>query len=115
MSLFATAPWAMQTVTVVKPTMVDDRGTSRPDYDSPAERFDVVCRVQPGSSSETLEARTNRVVRWTVYAPADTDLHALDAVEYLGVRYAVDGEPMRWPSPTRRLDHLRALLIDWQG
>lgn len=115
MSLFRSAAWAMQTVTVIKPTMVDDRGTPRPDYDQPAQRFDVSCRVQPRGAEEALDGRTSNIIRWYVFAPADTDLTHLDAVEYLGVRYAVDGDPMRWFSPTGRVDYIRASLIDWQG
>lgn len=110
------AEWANHAITVIRPGAIDDRGTALPDWQHPASVVVIErCHVQPGTSDETLAARTSVIVRWTVYAPAGTDVTAHDAVEIDGTRYAIDGEPQRWVSPTRRLDHVRILLIDWEG
>lgn len=108
--------WATQTVTVVEPTLVDDRGTLVPDYDVPASETVVPgCSVHPGASDEVLAARQGVAVRWTVYAPAGVVVTAHSAVRLDGRLYAVDGEPARWPSPTGGLDHVVLLLVDHTG
>ena len=108
--------WARQTVTVVEPTLVDDRGTMVADYTVPASEVDVPgCSVQPGASAEVLAARQGVSVRWTVYAPSSVVVTARSAVRYAGTLYQVDGEPQRWPSPTGALDHVVVLLVDWRG
>lgn len=109
--------WATQSITVVEPTMVDDRGTLVPDYDTPASQTPVAgCSVQPGASAEVLEARQGVSVRWTVYAPASVALTEHSAVRLTdGNLYDVDGRPERWPSPTGGLDHTVILLVDHEG
>lgn len=105
-----------ETITVVDPVWVDDRGTPVADYGPGATRTVVPgCSVQPGASSEDLAGRTHVTVRWTVYAPPGTVVAADSAVEYEGRRYAVDGEPARWKSPTGAVSHLVLYLIDWEG
>lgn len=109
--------FATQTIDVVEPALVDDRGRLVPDWDAPPASTTPVpgCSVQPGASSEVLDAREALSVRWTVFAPAGTVLTAYSAVRYAGVLYQVDGEPQRWSSPTGALDHLVVLLVDWRG
>lgn len=107
-----------QSITIVRPSMADDRGTPVPDYDHP-ESTEVVngCSVQPGSpaSTEVLASRQGVIIRWTVYAPPGLDIGAHDAVEFEGRRYSVDGEPARWPSPTGGLDNTVISLVDFRG
>ncbi|MGV3564157.1 MAG: hypothetical protein ACO1ON_12845 [Nocardioides sp.] len=108
--------WATETITVVRPSWRDERGKQVPDYDTPAARTVVEgCEVQSGASTEDLGARQNVIIRHTVWAPAGTVVGARDAVEFEGTRYAVDGEPMRWRSPTGALSHVQIFLIDWEG
>lgn len=108
--------FAAQTIAVVEPTMVDDRGTMVPNYDTPASETTVTgCSVQPGASAEVLAARQGVSIRWTVYAPAGVAVTAHSAVRYAGRLYDVDGEPQRWPSPTGALNHTIVLLVDHEG
>lgn len=107
----------------VRPTWITDaRGTRRADYGAGAGRVPIPgSLMQPGATAEVLAQRVGAVaVRWSWYAPPDTDVQATDAVEWAGrdgvVRlYAVDGEPAWHRSPTGDLDHLLVLLIDWKG
>lgn len=108
--------FATQSITVVEPTLVDDRGTMVADYETPLSEVEVTgCSVQPGASAEVLAARQGVSVRWTVYAPAAAVVTAHSAVRYAGRLYDVDGEPQRWPSPTGGLDHTVLLLVDHEG
>jgi hypothetical protein len=109
--------FATQTIEVVEPTMVEERGQLVPDWDAePASVTPVPgCSVQPGASSEDLAGRSNVIVRWTVYAPPGIPVTAHSRVRYDGRLYSVDGEPARWPSATGALDHTVLLLIDWEG
>lgn len=108
--------WATQTITVVEPTLIDDRGTQVADYDDPASETDITgCSVQPGASAEVLAARQGVSIRWTVYAPPSVAVTAHSAVRYEGNLYDVDGEPQRWSSPTGGLDHSVLLLVDHEG
>ena len=108
--------FATDTITVVEPTMVDQRGTLRPTYDPPASTRTVTgCSVQPGAATEDLAGRTQQTVRFTVYAPPGTHASALAAVDWEGQRYAVDGQPLAHRSPTGATSHVVLLLVDWKG
>lgn len=101
------------TITVIEPTWTEDRGTPVPDYDDPASTVQVKgCSVQPGASDEGTAGRQNVTVRHTVYAPPGIAVTAHSAVLWKGVRYAVDGEPLRWSG---RLAHTVIYLVDWRG
>lgn len=108
--------WATETVTVVEPAWVTDRNTQVADYDHPASVVAVAgCSVQPGASAETLAGRQAVVARWTVFMPEGTAPSPQAQVIVRGVRYAVDGQPAVWDSPTGALSHVVVLLIDWEG
>ena len=109
--------FATDTIHVVTPVWVDDRGTMVPDWSQPpASRTPVYgCSVQPGASTEDLLGRQNVTVRWTVWAPEGTVVDAHQGVEWQGVVYQVDGEPLSWRSPSGAVSHVVLLLVDWQG
>lgn len=110
--------FANDTPVLVRPAWVtDSRGTRRADYGPGAERVPVPgSLLQPGASQEVLDNRVGAVaVRWSWFAPDGTDINATDAVEWLGQRYAVDGQPAWHRSPTGAVSHVLALLIDWKG
>lgn len=108
--------FANQAVTVVHPAWITDaRNNRKAVFDERATRVLVQgCSVQPGASAELLAGLGTVTVRWTVLAPVGTAVEATDAVEVVGKRYAVNGEPMRQPSATGALDHVLLLLIDWK-
>lgn len=108
--------FATDTITVIHPSLVDDRGTPSADYDNPVSRVEILgCSVQPGASDEDLLGRTQETIRYTVYAPPGSDITAQSAVEFDGERFAVDGRPDKWRSPTGAVSHMVVLLIDWRG
>ena len=108
--------WAADTITIVRPSWVEERGKKVPDYRTPAETVTVTgCSVQPAGTSETLTARQAESVRLTVYAPPGTVIGAHDAVEWQGVRYQADGGGQQWQSPTGAVSHVVAALVDWEG
>ena len=106
-----------QTVEVVTPALIDDRGTITPDWDAPPANVQVVerCSVQPGASAEVVAARQNVVYRWTVFMPASVVIGPHDGVRVGGVLHQVEGGPKVWVSPTGALDHAEVYLIDWTG
>ena len=109
--------WASDVITVQTPAMILERGKEVPDWSQPPASSVTVrgCNVQPGASTEDVAARQNVTIRHTVWAPPATVVGAHDAVEYRGTRYAVDGEPLRWKSPTVAVSHVQIYLIDWEG
>ena len=109
--------WATQTVTVVHPAMVDDRGTMVPDWSAtPVSEVPVPgCSVQPGATAEVLAARQGSSIRWTVLAPPTLVATARDGVRFEGVLYQINGEPQPWPSPTGGLDHVVLFLETHEG
>lgn len=108
--------FASQTVTVIEPSWRDVRGTQTADYDHPLSATVVTgCSVQPGASSEDLQARTQATIRHTAYLPPGTPVTRHTAVVYAGERYSIEGVPAVWPSATGRLDHTVVSLIDWKG
>lgn len=108
--------WACDTLRIIRPSWVDDRGKLVPDYSHPAAAFDVPgCEVQPGASTEDRAGRQSSIVRFTALAPAGTDAQARDVVEYRGVRFAIDGAPHHWRSPTGAVSHVSLSLVDWEG
>jgi hypothetical protein len=109
--------FATDSVTVITPVMVDDRGKQVPDWSqAPAATVVVAgCSVQPGASAEDLVGRDAVTIRWTVWAPPGTQITAYDHVQVGARVFAVDGEPAVWRSPTGAVSHVQFLLIDWEG
>lgn len=116
--------FANATVLRVRPTWrTDARGNRVPDYGPDVPRVPVPgCHVEPGASMEVMGGVGDRFggrdsvsIRWSVYAPPGADLVSTDAVELEDGRlYQINGEPMRYPSPTGALSHVLLLLIDWR-
>lgn len=106
-----------ETVTVVEPVIVEDRGTSLPDWSQdPASSTEVTgCSVQPGSSSEDLNGRLNVDVQWTVWMPPGTSIGPHSGVIVRGTRYSVNGQPKSWNVASMGLDHIVVELVDWHG
>lgn len=108
--------FADETIYVISPTIVDDRGTPRETFDEEAPGTPVEgCVVQPGTSVELVAGRNNVVVRYTVMAPPGTVVTEADAVRYNGELFHVDSRPAVQSSPSGLLDHVVILLIDWEG
>lgn len=109
-----------QTITVIRPGTVLERGDDLLDWDSATEHFVDDCRLQPMATEEVLftgsaaseggTARDAVVTRWKWFGPYDADLDPRDRIRYEGIEYEVDGQVRRWPSPTERLAHAEAVF-----
>lgn len=107
--------FARQSVTVVEPSWIDDRGTLRPDYDTPVSSIPYgPVIVSPGASSEDLQARLQNTVRWTVYADQGVAASNKAGVVFDGVMYAIEGEAALWQQPLGGPKTVLS-LVDWEG
>ena len=107
--------WSTLTVTIERPGSRESRGATVADWSSPA-RVDVPgCWVgNPTTSSDSSDMGRASNVCATLYAPPGTDVRRGDRVTYAGVQYAVDGEPLAFPSPLGGTDHIECQLVDWE-
>lgn len=102
------------TMVVVHAPLVED--TTGANYGNPYLDWSAATRttvegvtVQPLPAAELVDPSRDAVVtRYTLIAPADTALDAVDRVEWQGIAFEVDGAPMIWR--TGVLDHVEAIL-----
>lgn len=107
---------AGETVTILTPVMVDDRGTLMPDWARDPSRREIVgCAVQPSSSGEELGGRQQTEARLRVWLPALAVVSAVCRLEWRGVVHAVDGPPQIWRDPLGRLDHQTVDVVRQEG
>lgn len=103
-------------VTVIEPSWVDDRGTLRPDYDTPLSSTVVSgCSVQPGASSEDLQNRTQNTIRYTVFVKRIVPVSDHAAVVFEGIRYSLSGSAAYWKSPSGAVSNTTLNVVDWEG
>ncbi|WP_263170679.1 hypothetical protein [Streptomyces sp. SCSIO ZS0520] len=102
-------PLRRDTVTVIDrvKTGEDDRGH---DVYEDVEREVPHCNMQPVTSTEANDNRTQVVTRWRLAGPPAMGLTALSRVRFRGVLYEVDGEPGAYGSFAGVLDHTEAFL-----
>lgn len=107
--------FATTTVTVVRPTLVEDHGAQVSDWSDPSRHDLVGCVVHPMTSQEISENRDLTLGARRVIAPAGADVGAHDRLELPGEpgQFEVVGEPMRWPSPTGALSNVEVLANRW--
>lgn len=79
------------------------------------ERTDVPgCSIQPSSGTETdAEGRVQVTTSTTIYAPLSFPAGPVDAVEFDGLRWEVQGRPQRWDHP--RLGHVLVTVQEASG
>lgn len=108
---------APDTITILRPVMVDDRGTLVPDWSQPpAETVSVEgCSVQPQTGADDRSQRDALSSVFVVYAPPETDVGAFDQVlvDDYSAPLKTTGEPLRWS--VGFLDHVVINLVDWNG
>ncbi|MER7967783.1 hypothetical protein ABTX35_02000 [Streptomyces sp. NPDC096080] len=102
-------PLRRHTVTVINrvKTGEDERGH---DVYEDVERDVPHCNMQPVSSTEANDNRTQVVTRWRLAGPPALGLTALSRVRWRGVLYEVDGDAGEHESFAGLLDHTEALL-----
>lgn len=97
--------FATQTVTVVRPAYIVQRGDTIPDWGNATTHDIVNCVVQPLVGDEVLGDRDSVQYRWKMFLPPNSDITAYDRVIHQGVTYEVDGDIQRWPSPSGAITH----------
>jgi hypothetical protein len=104
-----TNPLRRHTVTVVDRVLVgqDDRGQ---DVYEDVARDVTGCNMQPVSSSEANDGRTQIITRWRLAGPPGMGLTALSRVRFCGVLHEVEGDPGEHESFAGLLDHTEAFL-----
>ena len=107
--------WCNDVLTILRPTLVESRGTTVPDWTRATSTDVAGCSVQTPSTGEDRDGRTATDLMGTAYLPPGTEIHAGDRIVYEGVTYSVEGEPMRWKSPTGRVSHIQASISVWRG
>lgn len=109
--------WCRATITVERPNHVTQRGSSVPTFDGVTPVTVSGCSVQPGGSSLNVsQARVNATTSLvTVWCPCGTDVQAGDRITIGGTRYAINGIPQVWESPTGAASHVVLDLIAWEG
>ncbi len=113
-----------QTITILKPTYISERGDQIVDWSNPTRIVQNRCRLQPRVREEVYFAGTNdqggvardAVLRaFVVFAPLDTPITEYDSIEYEGRRYEVEGMVRPWRSVTGDLAHIEFVVQEVQG
>lgn len=108
--------FARDEVTISRAPYVVERGTKVRDWQKAESHKEMGCSFQPVSSATSWsDPRQAQTIRATLYLPASADIQAEDLVEFDGTTYAIDGVPHLWRSPSGRIEHKSAALIDWEG
>ena len=103
------------TVTVKRPGTITVRGVVVPDPDNETVISINGASVQFRATDMTFDQRDGVTVRAVVYLPPGADVKAGDKLVYNDVEYKVDGAPLPVESPTGRVSHIKAQLVDWEG
>lgn len=113
------------TVTILKPTFVNERGSRKADYGTPAQLLVVEeCILEPLPSQDAKGDREAVLHEWDLKVPPGTPLVSSDMVllgvvtadtfpSYDGQRLGVHGDPQAWDSPTGLVDYLQARVREW--
>ncbi|MEE6280150.1 hypothetical protein [Georgenia sp. MJ170] len=115
------ASWEnVETIQLVIPEMVEERGSSIPDWSKPpAKLVDVPhCIVEPLSAEERTADREATQGSVEVRAPAVVDVPPFARLRrpgHPGRDYEVIGEPRIFRSATGSLDHTSLLGKRWEG
>lgn len=116
--------FANQSIVILKPIYVTERGDSLPTWSSPTRITQSGCRLQPRVRDEIYFAGTNDqggVARdavqraYVVFAPFNTPIDEHDRVEYLGRQFDVEGMIRPWRSVTGDLAHVEFVIQEIQG
>lgn len=106
--------FARMVITRKRYPQIDDQGTAVRDYSAtPDVKTITGCWLEPITSNEVTDDRLAVATGYQVAAPAGADVTAEDRVEYAGVDYEVEGEPLRVGSPTGALAHTQFVLRKW--
>lgn len=103
-----------ETVTVTRPSMVDARGTSVPDWGAARTHTLSGVSVQEKDGSSDMAGRDAATSMASLYAKPDADIRRGDRIEAHGRTWTVTGEPRRM-GVGMFLNHIVANLQEWEG
>lgn len=103
-------------ITVKRAQLVDKRGSKVLDWSNPTIATLKGCSIQPNTTTRDFDGRTIQVTEdWTLYAPPGSDLQAGDRIEWNNLTFEINGAVMQWNSPSGRVSHMWARLVEWRG
>ena len=102
-------------MTIKRPGTITARGVTVQDYSNAISHTVDGTSVQFRSTDMSLDQRDSVSVQAVVYFPPGTDVEAGDIVVFDGVEYRIDGAPLPVTSPTGRISHIKASIVDWEG
>jgi hypothetical protein len=107
--------FASQSILRERAALVDDgHGNQVRDWTSPSVLSITGCSVQPGTTAVDRLNRDGVLIQWTVFCPAGADVLAGDRIQLAGgLRYEIDGEPLRWQFGV--VDYVVLYLKRWEG
>lgn len=107
--------WARDTVTVHRAEYITERGTKVRDWEHAQTHTIANCSFQHANSRTSWnDPRQAVTVRANLWLPPGSDIAEGDLIEFDSVKYAIDGAPHPWRSPSGRVDHIQCALIDWR-
>lgn len=118
--------FAHQTITILHPSFITERGSEKANYTEPASLTVVEgCILEPLPSRDAQGDREAVLHEWHLMAPPGTVLASVDMVllgrvtaeeleAYDGQRLGVHGDPQDWDSPTGLVDYIEARVRSWQ-
>jgi len=64
---------------------------------SPPRDVDSPCWVEPAGTAEDMALANQLTFSYVAYLPLSTQVSAVDALTWDGIRFEVDGEPLKQP------------------
>ena len=107
--------WCNDEITVYHPGIAMSRGTLIQDWQNVQTDRITGCSVQTNATSMDLAGRTQTELAGIIYAPPNSNIESGDRISFDGTIYVVDGEPMKWKSPTGRTSNLQVRIKRWEG
>lgn len=104
-------PFAQQTVVLLRRQVTGRDAHGNDTYSETRTTVDNVL-VEPYHTVERFDASDLTATRLRLYAPASVGdvLTSIDAVEYRGATYELEGDPMMWPDWSGGIHHTEAIL-----
>lgn len=106
--------FATDVIPVTRPAWTVQRGDRIPDWSNATTHTVPGCRIQPASAAEVHSTggatRDAMVTTARIFAPVDADIQPYDRISWVGWMWEVEGQPLRWRSPTGMLAH-RELIV----
>lgn len=108
--------WCTDTVTVLRPSYVDKRGSMVPDWTNVTPAQVSGCSIQERTTARDMDGRTLQVTNGAVlYAPQNADIQAGDRIVFDGHTYEITGNPLSNRGATGNLSHKKIPLSEWSG